>query len=76
MLQVLSGDQAARVCADAGVPGERFPSVTNGLNEVETAALAVLRRGPRRFGELFRNVSGAPLWRWDGARGRLVAAPP
>jgi hypothetical protein len=123
----------------------RFPSVANGLNELETAALAVLRRGPRRFGDLFRDVSahprvrrhglgdvqfaacmrglrslidiaghdvttaeleitqrgrevaagdqdwldlieldtwlggvhlraGAPLWRWDGARGRLGAA--
>jgi hypothetical protein len=125
----------------------RFPSVANGLNEVETAALALLRRGPRRFGDLFREVSthprvrrhglgdvqfaacvrglrplidvaghdvttaeleitrrgrevaagdgdwleltaldtwlggvhlrpGAPLWRWDGARGRLVTARP
>jgi hypothetical protein len=124
----------------------RFPSVANGLNEVETAALAVLRRGPRRFGDLFRDVGGhprvrrhgmgdvqfaacvralgplvdvaghdvttaeleitqrgrdvaagdldwlgvtsldtwlggvhlrpgAPLWRWDGARGRLVRSP-
>jgi hypothetical protein len=124
----------------------RFPSVANGLSEVETAALAVLRRGPRRFGDLFRDVSahprvrrhglgdiqfaacvrglrtlvdvaghdvttaeleitqrgrdvaagdrdwldfteldtwlggvhlrpGAPLWRWDGARGRLVTGP-
>ena len=124
----------------------RFPSVTNGLNEVETATLAVLRRGPRDFGDLFREVSahprvrrhgmgdvqfaaaarglapllrviggevmqgeleitqlgrdvvagdtdwlsvrpidtwlggvrlaeGRPLWRWDGARGRLVRSP-
>jgi hypothetical protein len=124
----------------------RFPSVVNGLNEVETAALAVLRRGPRRFGDLFREAGahprvrrhgmgdvqfaacvrglgslvdvaghdvttaeleitqrgrdvaagdldwlgvtsldtwlggvhlrpGAPLWRWDGARGRLVRSP-
>jgi hypothetical protein len=122
----------------------RFPSITNGLNEVETAALAALRPGPQRFGDLFRTVGahprvrrhgmgdvqfaacvrglrplvdiaghdvmtaeleitqrgrdvaagdvdwlsvtpldtwiggahlrpGAPLWRWDGARGRLVA---
>jgi hypothetical protein len=35
----------------------RFPSVANGLNEVETAALAVLRRGPRPFGDLFRDVT-------------------
>jgi len=124
----------------------RFPSVANGLNEVETATLAVLRRGPRDFGDLFREVSahprvrrhgmgdvqfsaaarglapllrvlggeitqaeleitqvgrdvvagdtdwlsvrpidtwlggvrlaeGRPLWRWDGARGRLVRSP-
>jgi hypothetical protein len=124
----------------------RFPSVANGLNEVETTALAVLRRGPRPFDELFREVGaqprvrrhgmgdvqfaacvrglrslievaghdvttaelsitqrgrdvadgdvdwlslspldtwlggvhlrpGAPLWRWDGARGRLISSP-
>jgi hypothetical protein len=35
----------------------RFPSVGNGLNEVESVALEVLRRGPRRFDELFRAVS-------------------
>jgi hypothetical protein len=123
----------------------RFPSLANGLNELETATLAVLRRAPRHFAELFREVSahprirrhgmgdiqfaaavrgltplvraiggdvmeaeleitqagrdvvagdtdwlglrpidtwlggvrlveGAPLWRWDGARGRLVSA--
>jgi hypothetical protein len=124
----------------------RFPSVANGLNEVETGILAVLRRGPRDFGDLFREVTthprvrrhgmgdvqfagttrglapllrvlggdvmqaeleitqvgrdvvagdtdwlsvrpidtwlggvrlaeGRPLWRWDGARGRLVRTP-
>jgi hypothetical protein len=34
----------------------RFPSLANGLNEVETAALAALRRGPRDFGTLFGEV--------------------
>ena len=124
----------------------RYPSVANGLNELETATLAALRRGPRDFGELFREVrrhprvrrhglgdvqfaacvrgldplvrliggdvmhaeveitqlgrdvvagdvdwlsvrpidawlggvrlvEGRPLWRWDGARGRLVPSP-
>jgi hypothetical protein len=124
----------------------RFPSVANGLNELETATLTALRGGPRPFRELFREVtalphlrrhglgdlqfaaclrglmplvdilgatvltaeiditprgceveageldwlalheidtwlggvhlrSGGPIWRWDGARGRLVAPP-
>jgi Domain of unknown function (DUF1835) len=124
----------------------RYPSLANGLNELETATLAALRRGPRDFGELFREVrrhprvrrhglgdvqfaacvrgldplvrliggdvmhaeveitqlgrdvvagdvdwlsvrpidtwlggvhlvEGRPLWRWDGARGRLVPSP-
>jgi hypothetical protein len=44
----------------------RFPSVVNGLNEVETAALAVLRRGPRRFGDLFREVGAHPRGRGHG----------
>jgi hypothetical protein len=44
----------------------RYPSVVNGLNEVETAALAVLRRGPRNFGALFREVSGHPRVRRHG----------
>jgi hypothetical protein len=44
----------------------RFPSVSNGLNEVETAALAVLRRGPRRFGDLFREVGTHPRVRRHG----------
>ena len=124
----------------------RFPSVANGLNELETATLVVLRRAPRNFARLFGEVSehprvrrhgmgdvqfagvvrgltpllrafggevmqaeleitqtgrdvvagdadwlsvrpidtwlggvrlldGRPLWRWDGARGRLVSTP-
>jgi hypothetical protein len=119
----------------------RFPSVANGLNELEAATLAGLRRGPRNVDELFREVSthprvrrhgmgdvqfaatvrclaplvraearalsitevgrdviggdadwltvrpidtwlggvrlveGRPLWRWDGARGRLMSTP-
>jgi hypothetical protein len=40
--------------------------VTNGLNEVETAALAVIRRAPRDFGELFREVSEHPRLRRHG----------
>ena len=123
----------------------RFPSVGRGLSEIETAALDVLRRGSRIFGDLFREVGadsrahghgmgdvqfaacmrglgplvaidgddvttadihitrrgedvaagnvdrlsvmqldswlggvhlqpGAPLWRWDGARGHLIAS--
>ena len=44
----------------------RFPSVANGLNEVETATLAVLRRGPRDFGPLFRDVSAHPRVRRHG----------
>jgi hypothetical protein len=44
----------------------RFPSVTGGLNEVETAALAGLHGGPRRFGELFREVTAHPRVRRHG----------
>jgi len=44
----------------------RFPSVANGLNEVETAALTVLRRGPRAFGDLFREVTAHPRVRRHG----------
>ena len=44
----------------------RFPSAANGLNEVETATLAVVRRGPRDFSELFREVSVHPRVRRHG----------
>ena len=44
----------------------RFPSVANGLNEVESATLAVLRRGSRDFPELFREVTGHPRVRRHG----------
>jgi hypothetical protein len=44
----------------------RFPSVANGLNEVETATLAVLRRGPREFPALFREVRAHPRVRRHG----------
>ena len=44
----------------------RFPSVANGLNEVETAALTSLRRAPRDFGELFREVTAHPRVRRHG----------
>jgi hypothetical protein len=44
----------------------RFPSVTNGLNELETATLAALRRAPRDFGDLFREVSAHPRVRRHG----------
>jgi len=52
----------------------RFPSVLNGLNEVENATLAVLHRGPRRFGDLFREVTGQPLLRRHGMGDRQFAA--
>jgi hypothetical protein len=44
----------------------RFPSVANGLNEVESAALTALRRAPRDFGVLFREVSVHPRVRRHG----------
>jgi len=44
----------------------RFPSVANGLNELETATLAVLRRASRDFGALFREVSAHPRVRRHG----------
>jgi hypothetical protein len=44
----------------------RFPSVANGLNELETALLSALRRGPRAFGELFRQVTAHPRVRRHG----------
>lgn len=44
----------------------RFPSVANGLSELETATLAALRHGPRRFGELFREVTALPHLRRHG----------
>jgi hypothetical protein len=44
----------------------RFPSVANGLNEVETATLAALRRGPREFPALFREVRAHPRVRRHG----------
>ena len=44
----------------------RFPSVANGLNEVESAALTVLCRGPRAFGDLFREVTAHPHLRRHG----------
>ena len=44
----------------------RYPSVANGLNELETATLAAVRRGPRDFGELFREVRGHPRVRRHG----------
>jgi len=44
----------------------RFPSVTNGLNELESATLAALRREPRDFGALFRDVTAHPRVRRHG----------
>jgi Domain of unknown function (DUF1835) len=44
----------------------RFPSLANGLNEVESATLDVLRRGRRQFSELFREVSAHPGVRLHG----------
>src|SRR5262249_38234922 len=62
-------------CADDSLPFVRsafrchlgrFPSVANGLNEVEAAILAGLRRGPRDVDELFREVSAHPRVRRHG----------
>jgi hypothetical protein len=44
----------------------RFPSVANGLNEVEAIALDALSAGRRGFGELFREVSAHPSIRPHG----------
>ena len=44
----------------------RFPSVANGLNELESTTLAALRREPRDFGALFRDVTGHPRVRRHG----------
>jgi hypothetical protein len=44
----------------------RFPSVANGLNELESTTLAVLRREPRDFGALFRDVTAHPRVRRHG----------
>jgi hypothetical protein len=52
----------------------RFPSVANGLNEVESAALDVLSRGRRGLGELFREVSGDPRVRRHGMGDVQLAA--
>jgi hypothetical protein len=52
----------------------RFPSVFNGLNEIERAALSVLREGPLRFGDLFRKVIAQPHLRRHGMADRQFAA--
>jgi hypothetical protein len=52
----------------------RFPSVVNGLNEVELATLSVLRRGSRPFGDLFREVTAQPQLRRHGMGDRQFAA--
>jgi hypothetical protein len=44
----------------------RFPSVANGLNELQAAVLAALSRGRRRFGELFQEVTARPHLRRHG----------
>ncbi len=44
----------------------RFPSVANGLNELESTTLAALRREPRDFGALFREVTAHPRVRRHG----------
>jgi uncharacterized protein DUF1835 len=44
----------------------RFPSVDNGLDEVETAALTALEDGPREFRDLFVQVTGTPTLRRQG----------
>jgi hypothetical protein len=52
----------------------RFPSVTSGLNEVESATLAVLGGGPRAFRTLFREVSADPRVRPHGLGDVQLAA--
>jgi hypothetical protein len=52
----------------------RFPSVANGLNEVETVALETLRAGRRPFGDLFREVSAHPRVRPHGMGDTQFAA--
>ena len=44
----------------------RFRSVANGLSELEAATLMALRRGPRRFGALFQEVTALPHLRRHG----------
>ncbi|HSF03930.1 MAG TPA: hypothetical protein VLA62_13035 [Solirubrobacterales bacterium] len=52
----------------------RFPSVANGLNEVESAALDALSRGRRSFDELFREVGAQPRVRRHGMGDLQLAA--
>ena len=44
----------------------RFPSVSNGLNDIESATLRALLPGPQVFGDLFRAVTPAPARRRHG----------
>jgi hypothetical protein len=44
----------------------RFPSTTHGLDEIETATLETLARGPHAFTELFRAVTHTPPHRRHG----------
>ncbi len=44
----------------------RFPSLTNGLNEIEAAALAVLSGGPLEFAQVFARVTATPPLRRHG----------
>jgi hypothetical protein len=64
----LAGRRRALVFADEAVRLHlgRFPSVSNGLNEIETATLDALVKGPQRFGDLFRTVTHAPAHRRHG----------
>src|SRR5262249_37889331 len=55
-------------------PPGRSPPVFNGLTEVERAPLAALRRGPRIFGDLFREVTAHPSLRRHGMGDRQFAA--
>jgi hypothetical protein len=52
----------------------RFPSAATGLNELETVALAGLRRGPRGFRALFREVAACPRVRRHGLGDTQFAA--
>ncbi|HEX6209946.1 MAG TPA: hypothetical protein VF136_04165 [Methylomirabilota bacterium] len=52
----------------------RFPSLANGVNEVESAVLQVLARGGRAFVDLFREVSAHPDVRGHGMGDVQLAA--
>jgi hypothetical protein len=76
MIPLLNGDDTALPFVRGAFRCHlgRFPSVANGLNEVETATLAVLRRGSQDFRALFREVSAHPRVRRHGIGDVQLAA--